>query len=104
MARARLQDGLGLIATDKVALDPHLTRLPMRDRAQALHSEKAQIGYIQAAIGQVTEGQRPTLVVAPTLLQSGALDLSAQHVPAHKQLDGRLAGVVAAATAAPHLG
>src|SRR5438105_2917837 len=101
MARAGLQHGLGLVATDKVALDPVLARLSMSDRAQTLHAEKAQIRHIQATIGQVIERQRTPLVVAPTLLQPGAVQYSSQHIPAHEQLDGGLAGPRAAAAAAP---
>ena|SRR5947207_10512670 len=104
MPPARLQHRLGLIATDKAALDPLLTWLSMRDRREALHPEKAQVGYIQAARRQVAERQWTALVIAPTLLQSQATQLSPQHVPAHEQLDGRLAGACAATTAAPHLG
>src|SRR5438105_11642175 len=99
MARVRLQHRLGLIATDKVALEPWLARLSMSDGAEALHTEKAQVGHIQAAIGQVRERQGPAFVVAPTLLQPRALQLSPQHIPAHEQLDGRLAGSGTATTA-----
>src|SRR5438477_12331219 len=104
MARARLEGRLALIATDKVALDPWLAWLSMSDAAQALHAEKAQIRHIQAAIRQVRERQGPAFVVAPTLLEPRALQLAPQHIPAHEQLDGRLAGSGTATTASPYLG
>ena len=103
MARARLERGLGLIATDKVALDPLVAWLSMSDAAQALHAEKTQIRHIQAAIGQVREGQGPALVVASALLQARALQLAPQHIPTDEQLDRGLAGPRTAPAAAPHL-
>src|SRR5260370_1599887 len=88
MPAAGEQYRLGLVATHKVAFAPApSTRLAAGHLRETLHAEKAQVGHVQAAVGQVLHRQGPALVIAPALLQCWPFHLPADHIPPHKQLE-----------------
>src|SRR5260370_6863832 len=85
MPAAGEQYRLGLVATHKVAFAPApSTRLAAGHLRETLHAEKAQVGHVQAAVGQVLHRQGPALVIAPALLHFLPFHLPPEHIPAPK--------------------